>query len=1618
MTKGDLLIREEIEKTVQIKHPRWLHALLTISPEIQNPFLPPDISQLRETCPMIENHPTGKLFLSPCCEMTLDYDDYILGKDEHMFGPSLAMVASSSMFFTNLRARRATGQAGRAKMLTLKLVEFGNAFNYPVPIIVTLFLYKRGKAPGQGVIVSDYCNLVPEPSQKLFEDVRIPVGTADSATFQVDLNEVNSENSVIMVLLSHPTMVDNGSMILKYYANPSSSSAQVYKLAKQSFPRNKEAWSTFAWSYAQFPPPGSDSISFQAPFFTEKPILECDIDQLLEDAQSKRLRQTQIALSFTKLDEVTNLVVRPLPTLKPQPILAPLHQLSLRLLHLKMPNSKGRNLIIEVGLKDEVTGNMIKAVRSKLDPMARIETEFSRCTYHDKCPSFDDFFLFDLPYPVPQRMALSFNVYHVRAKPSEEKVLVPIGRASLSLYSNDVLIEDNVHTVEVIQHGSKESAEKGELGVRTFLRSNVMTNNSAFVEFFNQVTNPAVSDEELARCVEKVPGYVLVTNLMLVLDALMQRFGEISDFSIHVLKTLKDTIMRQIEPQKVEKFLMIYAKYFAFQRTTNVLPSLMEPPISLIEQSSASRPCRKAQTTFGLPRPLRGTVRQVVSSFDNIVKTPEVNESSLISFEDGIGKQLFSTSPMAEIDPGQTVESARQSKSDSRASRQMEMGKTDSKSSFQEEETIVFFNKIVRSWTEYLRTYEHGIDNTMELLNFLLALIIKSLAVSKRKVLDPEFEEFCNEFSKAAVNSAAIGKISSAFAVFVNLLFDIGLPTSAVCANNAFIRAMRPEDVAKYVKSAFRPPFLLYSLMAIDEFRSCVHGLLKNLFVKQRIHFYQPIVLHILDLIKHVYDTDMKVQLASDLLGSLVGFDATSLPEVSRITPIINFFIFLLENSAVESFEKLMSANGVPYVFRMMHYLLQAVTKSELNNHHLRQASFLPDPVTLVSNDREKTRKFGTMKAKRSIPSGANLPPPLPQMVSSDKNELIDKRGIINSIFTFCEKFVEVADLSGGIGIIRICFHFMGMDVKEANLPVLFRLLSKCLRKFAPKILTCQRPCVVKVISRIFQMSLVFKPEFAENLAAPITAMFEGEFEVQKNNRLSTAIAVRSLSLMHHSQLLLDNFTNFMERFRTASNTALYEFLEMFDRLKEISVRLGNPKICDTQRVEIMFTRIREFRFSPDAQMEALNELKLFQQKRNNTVEVINITLLQATLVFEYLVLLKRVPNYYHARFYQDPVPIKRITLDNDIFDFNLPGAQDNEVPINICLVGSFSFCPQEIRHNPPRVPSFCDSKYFSELGLVSLIYQCFEASAAERYFEYCLALCDIAWPIFEQRRQYGHVESMFSTISSTLKDTPRELERHEEAYFRVRFIGAIFAIDAHYSSSDMSFVYRTRKETTLAEQQKEMMSTYGRLYGESKVVLLTDDSDIDTSTLDEKRGYIHIIPVKPTDRVNSVHLTQFYYDTTFTKSSTRSRASTYVRRTILDVDTYMPSYVERSKVNQIYEIEYPPIEVGYNEIRERTYLFNKSLSSKDMPRLQSLLRESLIDESDSVLEIASTFLSTDGDPSRSKLKSALSALVSAIRNGMALHMEWVRTKPEFVLLHMRLEDHMARFSSTLSSFL
>ena len=140
-----------------------------------------------------------------------------------------------------------------------------------------------------------------------------------------------------------------------------------------------------------------------------------------------------------------------------------------------------------------------------------------------------------------------------------------------------------------------------------------------------------------------------------------------------------------------------------------------------------------------------------------------------------------------------------------------------------------------------------------------------------------------------------------------------------------------------------------------------------------------------------------------------------------------------------------------------------------------------------------------------------------------------------------------------------------------------------------------------------------------------------------------------------------------------------------------------------------------------------------------------------------------------------------------------------------------------------------------------------------------------------------------------------------------------------------------------------------------------------------------------------------------------------------MDVKIPLPSVVERSEVIGIYSIEYEPIQVGYKQIREKTYLFEKATKAKEMKQLQRLLYGSLLTHINSgPLAIAQTFLGQGAqysDHEKEKLRRALKMFMDAVIKGVKLHGEWVTTQTEFIQLHVSFEVGMDKLVNILKVF-
>ena len=180
---------------------------------------------------------------------------------------------------------------------------------------------------------------------------------------------------------------------------------------------------------------------------------------------------------------------------------------------------------------------------------------------------------------------------------------------------------------------------------------------------------------------------------------------------------------------------------------------------------------------------------------------------------------------------------------------------------------------------------------------------------------------------------------------------------------------------------------------------------------------------------------------------------------------------------------------------------------------------------------------------------------------------------------------------------------------------------------------------------------------------------------------------------------------------------------------------------------------------------------------------------------------------------------------------------------------------------------------------------------------------------------------------------------------------------------------------THLFELTNRLVDYYTEICKPTKIELIKESGTVDVSKLDQNKGYIQITFVEPYfpknqnyTRVTSFErshiLDSFFFDTPFTKGGNKAQASIdqqWVRRTVLHVETPMPSIVKRINVTLSEEIEFAPIRVAYRQIRDRISLLKNAIERLDYRAIQQLLHGSLLVQvNEGPSKMAEVFLGED----------------------------------------------------------
>lgn len=372
------------------------------------------------------------------------------------------------------------------------------------------------------------------------------------------------------------------------------------------------------------------------------------------------------------------------------------------------------------------------------------------------------------------------------------------------------------------------------------------------------------------------------------------------------------------------------------------------------------------------------------------------------------------------------------------------------------------------------------------------------------------------------------------------------------------------------------------------------------------------------------------------------------------------------------------------------------------------------------------------------------------------------------------------------------------------------------------------------------------------------------------------------------------------------------------DQVRELAINLHHI-LLDTVKMQsfqndpemlmdLMYRISKGYQNSPDLRLTWLQHMAKNHNEREHYTEAAMCLVHAAALVAEYLYMLDGSPY----------LPIGCVTFQKISPNMLEESAISDDV-IN------------------PEEEGIATSKLFSENGLVGLLEQAAPLFRESQLYEAASEVYKLVIPIYEQRRQYHSMESIYNKLSDCFKNLSKKGDkRFLGSYFRVGFYGWMFG-DLHLKE----FIYKDEALMKLSEFSLKLETLYSEQLGKDKIEIIKDSNDVDHSKLSDKKAYIQVTYVDPyfeewelKDRRTifdkMFNIRRFSFSTPFTKGG-KARGELHeqwMKKTILTTEKSFPYVKRRLEVIHTERVELTPLEVAIlnmeSKISDLKYVLNR----------------------------------------------------------------------------------------------
>lgn len=1537
-----------------------------------NPFLPADLPEYLAN-PQADN-PMTNLFCRPGLQMTVDIPD-INATSQIRNALDLSSVIlnttnTASQVFTpfNLRGsidvfnneteKTKPYSLGQFAKFSMEYARCNGQFELIGAIIFTAFIYSHDTKQ----IITNPWVFAPEGSVNFLKAHSIPYNFSTSSCFQIDPMLLD-QNLYLVILLSHPTTVDNSADILKYYATPNLQTKQIAQNnLKVTFPRVKNAYSQFGFGYIELSSIIKSEEHFEVNqfFFTENNnIIADNLFDKINDSKAGKLKQLGINLVLNKIDASSNLI-NSIRFLKPQPFLAPNHQVyvSLRSAAIKSPRDvNARNILIKLSICDNENSTDLPLVHNPFNQGTLDTYAYSHCIYHEKEPHYLDDFVFELPFPIQDTVFLRFEVVHVHAKISDRPE-TKIGIGHFQLIENGVIKTGDNLLVPIKNYNENEASSKVFISVisRSCYQSDDIN------------VKKLIEEKDLDTYLPRLQKEHIFTNLTTILTIFIERLKrDEKDANIDHLVLIQKAAEKLGMTESFMKYLATWTQIFALRNMKAIRGMRTEQQISLNEQ----RQVKDVDVVLSMPAPM---------------SDPFMSDPTLL-----FPPMPMSTSASNQFEPQQPLDM----------------------------KTV--HTKLMKAMVDYLRDTGNELRDICMFIDFILSAIIKSMATTE-VVNFAFFNEMCEALSYACVKVSGQGWIPClSYSIFCHSLFDLEFHEESSNATSTIMRALINNGnfnsaLVPFIDLTFQPAFLYMLLTTSDKFSSAVITLLKSLTSRRDDKKSKTKnITRALHRCYQVYNQSHAREVADCLVPALLDINVNQLPPLNEAFSLLSLFIFIMKNMTRNSLEKTIPdqnssqksdidnllkdpkqnerplySSKISAMFEIAHYLLTNLTEKVFAKY--RRANDTNEvSIALLMPSPTKRPVSGTIKPK------ANMMLALEEAVKAQAFE--DPLSEIHAgIFSFIRTAIMCTPANKQDELMNVFYHAALSKISYDNFVALCGMVPWIFKGHSPKIFCCTTPPLAKMLYKMLSISYnqYKKPNVVYGL---FTSLFENDYRTTGNNNRSVVIAMRAISLMSHEEIVCEDYYTFFNEFTREENKALQMFAYTFMRIRENSLALLEPNIHIDKLPELLLKRVLHFRTCPDQMLAILDELLDYHQKNDFKMEYVSTMIFKLAIILEYGVFLEQIPNLYGVQHCASQ------------FVKNCPLAQE-------------IFCGEAFIRDTPLVPGFCSSPMFSQTGLLGCMIQLFDFGLKNQIFDGSTFLYDVSMPLLEFSRLYGVCNQFLGIISSLFKsesNAPSSTsDVMQDRYFRVILVGKIFGAE-----DGKGYVYHANRLTRVFDISKQIVAAYNNIYPNKIELLQATSGRLDPEKGYVNVTFVE--PYHEDEEelsIGQVDLSdQFYFDTPFVPGSNKAQGTIetqWIRRTVISTVLKMPCPLRRVEINPAKgkEIEYEPIRVAYRQIRNRTKSIISAINEADYQTIQQLLHGSLLAQvNEGPAKIAEVFL-TGHSPLRPKLKKEFQRFLEANERGVKKHAEWVADNQAFLALQVQLEAGMDALREKLTPLL